>query len=66
MDEARMCQFLALLDEKWGGLEGAKPRLSIVRGEQYNAPRVPMARPTRDVMMARRREAIIKRRSAPG
>lgn len=27
-----MCQFVALLNEKWGPVEGAKPKLRLVGG----------------------------------
>ena len=32
MDEAMMCQFVALLNEKWGKLERAKPKLTLIQG----------------------------------
>ena len=65
MDEARMCQFLALLDEKWGRLEGAKPKLSIVR--EHPEKRRVMAKPSRASMLAWRREAeAAKRRTGFG
>lgn len=32
MSEERRCQLKALLDEKWGKLEAARPKLKLIQG----------------------------------
>ena len=42
MDEATMCQFVALLNKKWGPIEGSKPKLTLIQGGKSRVPGDPI------------------------
>jgi len=52
----------ALLNEEWGRVENAEPKLSVVCADCHKVPCTRMPRPSRDAMLAWRGDTLNARR----